>query len=464
MDRNLAGPYIWYTYIDITMSIIKKIRTIITVLFLSTVIMPQLLYAVPLTSTNYKLDPEGINAFGGQGGSANYKMVSSGGEAVVGSGSGGSYKLSSGYVGALQQSIELTLTDSGTQAYYPLNTNTGIQAYDATANNNHGVFAGGSTSPTWVSGKLGQGLGFDGNDVVTVTSHTNLTSPATFSWGGWVYPTNVTADQMFASKRNSNYLRIVGSKAFVSLNIGGQKTRTGTTNLPNNNWSHIFATYDGSVIKLYVNGIQEGADLAATGNVGSMNGVMDFGRFTAADPRPFYGTLDEFKMYNRALSAQEVRALYDANMAGIANAITVPEVVPGIPQTVGMDMTVITDAGGYDAAISQNNNLTHSDTTTTIPALPGGDITTPVLWDDGTTKGLGFTITGGLSVPAKWGTGPVNYKYAGLPGSATTFFSRTGLSGGQKEVTNLQFKLDVPTSQKSGQYTNIATVTTTLKP
>ena len=76
------------------------------------VLMPSLVYAVPLTSPNYKLDPQGLNSFGGQGSSSNYRMVSSGGEAVVGNGSGGSYKLSSGYVSQLQQSIELSLTES----------------------------------------------------------------------------------------------------------------------------------------------------------------------------------------------------------------------------------------------------------------------------------------------------------------------------------------------------------------
>ncbi len=433
-------------------------------------------YAVPSTSTNYKLDPQGLNAFGGQGTSTHYSMVSSGGEAVVGNGSGGSYKLSSGYVGQLQQSIELNLTASNTQAYYPLNTNTGIQAYDATANNLSGTLSG---SAGWGTGKIGQAATFNGSSSYIQTDYpTQVTNEFTYS--GWFYVDSFSAgwESVFGDFQHTGSAGGATGVNFVPRNGSIQICAGDSTGsyvlgthcninfasgaVTTGSWIFGTLTYDGTTLKAYVNGSQIGS---TPRSISHASAKFVLGRWGVTYNNYYFdGSIDEVKIFNRALNATEVRNIYDANTAGIANAVTVPEVVPGVPQTVGMDMTVITDAGGYDAAISQNNNLTHSDTSTTIAALSGGSITTPVLWDDGTTKGLGFTLISGMSIPAKWGSGPVNYKYAPLPSSATTFFSRTGLSAGAKEVTNMQLKLDVPTSQKSGQYTNIVTVTVTAKP
>lgn len=459
------------------MSIIKKIRTIIVVVLLNAAVIPHALFAVPLTSPNYKLDPQGINAVGGQGSSANYRMVSSGGEAVVGNGSGGSYKLSSGYVGALQQSIQLNLTESGVQAYYPLDTNTGIQAYDATANNLNGVISNGS----WSSGKIGESVALSGSGAYFEPNYpSSITNEFTYS--GWFYVNDFATGSGWGSAFGDwqyngaggasgiNFIPRNGSIRICAGDSTGSYVNATHCNISFNSsavttgaWIFGALTYDGSDLKVYINGTQIGSTAR---NLTHVSGKFSVGRWSVGYNNYYFnGSVDEIKLFNRALSGSEIQSMYDANNAGITGAVTIPQVTPGVPQNIGLDMTVLTDAGGYNATISQNNNLTHSDSSTTIAATNAGSLTTPGLWDDGTTKGLGFTLTGGLGLDTgKWGTGPVNYKYAALPNTATTFFSRTGLSGGVKEVTNLQFKLDVPTNQKSGGYTNIATVTAVMKP
>ncbi len=142
--------------------------------------------------------------------------------------------------------------------------------------------------------------------------------------------------------------------------------------------------------------------------------------------------------------------------------VSIPSVVPGTSQNATIQSTVYTDAPGYDLAINQNNNLTHTDTTTTIAAIAAA-IAAPALWVEGTTQGLGFTITSGTSVDIKWGTNP-NYKYAAIPGAATTFHTKNGFSGGASDVTTMQFRLDTASSQKAGNYTNNVTFTATTKP
>jgi len=145
-----------------------------------------------------------------------------------------------------------------------------------------------------------------------------------------------------------------------------------------------------------------------------------------------------------------------------ASTLTIPTVIPGTSQNASIQAIVRTDAPAYDLAVNQNHNLTHTDTVTTIPGV-SGTIASPALWTEGTTKGLGFTITGGTQIEAKWGTTP-NFKYAAMPNTATTFHSHSGYLGGSSDTTTVQYRLDAVSSQKSGTYTNIATFTATMLP
>jgi Concanavalin A-like lectin/glucanases superfamily len=426
--------------------------------------------AVPQTSPNYRLEQSGLNSAGGSSSSSNYKSVSSFGEAAVGAGSGGSYKLTAGYVGQLDQSIELRLTSSGLQAYYPLDTNTGIVAYDATINNNNAVVS----SASWATGKVSQGLSFNGIDnYVTIPNNSAFNqsgvNPLTVS--AWVKSSGSSYSGLVDNKSGSGnnaglslYLEADGKASFTIANGSLRGTVTSTNSINDGNWHHVLGTRDSSGLRLYVDGVETRADNATWGswNISTSQNIFLGGSGASTDL--LAGSLDEIRLYNYSMNAVEVQNIYTANNAGVAEAITIPTVTPGASQFSNLTMTVSTDAGGYDSAISQNSDLTHTDAVTTIGQTATGTVSAPGLWDEGTTKGLGFTLIGGINIPAKWGTGPLSYKYAAIPSSTETFFSRTGQSGGLKESTVMQFKLDVPSSQKSGQYSNIVNIIVTAKP
>ncbi len=134
-------------------------------------------------------------------------------------------------------------------------------------------------------------------------------------------------------------------------------------------------------------------------------------------------------------------------------------VTAGTPKTANTTATVVTDsAGGYDLLISENHAMTHvGDGTTTISDY-AGTIATPTAW---TGTGLGFTITSGTGVEAKWGTSP-NNNYAGMPTTDTIFHEKTGYTSGDDD-TVVEYKVDVPGAQKSGVYTNTVTYTAISK-
>lgn len=145
----------------------------------------------------------------------------------------------------------------------------------------------------------------------------------------------------------------------------------------------------------------------------------------------------------------------------LQSSVSFPTLVPGSPQTVSLGVTVQTDASGYSLAISQDRNLTDA-ASNTIPKI-SGTIASPVAWVDGTTKGLGFTVTSATAgVPSKWTTGPA---YAAMPDAASpvVFYSRSGQMSGSDTVS-LTYKLDTATNQAQGAYSNTATITGTMTP
>jgi hypothetical protein len=123
----------------------------------------------------------------------------------------------------------------------------------------------------------------------------------------FIKPTNITKDQMYFgySTIAADYVRILGSKAFISVSTtGGQKSLTHSQTLQNNNFYHIVSTYDGVKLRIYVNNnVTEGVDINLPLNGW---GIDRIGRWRDADQRAFVGDLYVARVYSRALSSDEV--------------------------------------------------------------------------------------------------------------------------------------------------------------
>ncbi|OGL22608.1 hypothetical protein A2707_04825 [Candidatus Saccharibacteria bacterium RIFCSPHIGHO2_01_FULL_45_15] len=142
-------------------------------------------------------------------------------------------------------------------------------------------------------------------------------------------------------------------------------------------------------------------------------------------------------------------------------SIALGTLTPGVSKTGTVSAQVLTDAPSYSLSIAQNNNLTSG--INTISAIPSGTIASPVAWVEGTTKGLGFTLTAAPALPGKWGT-TGNYGYAAIPSATTTLYTRSGYSGGVQDTVTLQPRVDIAASQVAGNYTNTVTITATTIP
>lgn len=119
--------------------------------------------------------------------------------------------------------------------------------------------------------------------------------------------------------------------------------------------------------------------------------------------------------------------------------------------------------GASDAVVGTNSTLLHTDTTTRI-ADYAGTIAVPTVWAG---TGLGITVWAASTAPeAKWcadvcsaEVDPDN-KYAGVPETVTTIHAKTG-SPTSGDTTSVGYKMVVPNTQKTGDYSGDITYTAT---
>ena len=80
---------------------------------------------------------------------------------------------------------------------------------------------------------------------------------------------------------------------------GVDRDLRGASALTTNTWSHLAATYNGSALTLYLNGVSIGTQ-AGTGSIATSTGALRLGGNTIW-PEWFQGDIDEVRIYNRAL-------------------------------------------------------------------------------------------------------------------------------------------------------------------
>jgi hypothetical protein len=87
----------------------------------------------------------------------------------------------------------------------------------------------------------------------------------------------------------------------------------------------VTGVYDGSYVRLYVNGSQEGTPIARTGNTyTNSSSILYIGN-------GWNGLIDDVMVYNRALSQAEITAIYNAQKpAGMAKAETEEQKLSGL--------------------------------------------------------------------------------------------------------------------------------------
>ncbi len=248
--------------------------------------------------------------------------------------------------------------------------NTGTTAADSSGNANTGTLLNGVA---WGAGHSGAGSVHNGasNQHVRVANSASIngvTDRLTLS--AWIRPTAPTAvyyqgivtRQLGSSYGDQWFLDLVGGKPTFSVTtVNGASTATAPNIATANTWVHLTGTYDGTTIRLYVNGTQV-ATSPATGVVPAATTALIIGgnQNTAAAntaEEQFRGTIDDVVFHRRAFSAGEV-----ATLAGVTTPPTTP---PTTTSTTSTTSTTTTPTTSTTSTTSPPTSSTTSTTTST---------------------------------------------------------------------------------------------------
>lgn len=220
----------------------------------------------------------------------NSRANSEGAASVLGSASNNNYKaLNDGLVGYWKMDQSSWNGTSG-------------EVTDSSGNANNGTAVGNATT---ASGKFANGGTFDGTgDYVTVSSITGNSSINTTA--AWIYVVGVTSNNQYIIDQggNNNWIQVYNSRIRAGTN--SSYYCDGSTTLTTNTWYHVARTFDGTTLRVFLNGVQD-CSLAASGAVPGAIRIGDYGGGGLA----LNGKMDETRIYNRALSPSEVTQLYN---------------------------------------------------------------------------------------------------------------------------------------------------------
>lgn len=204
--------------------------------------------------------------------------------------------------------------DVGLVAYWDLDEGTSDTVGDSSGNGNNGTRYG----ATWVDGRAGEALDFDGlDDYVQVPDDPSLDLSDAATVAAWVRVAGSTGDhQIIVSKwYGPPYSYILefqpdgATPQFVTWTSAGTQFAVSDVTVPFEEWVFLAGTYDGSVARIYVNGALTG-EVAQSGTISIGTQPLLLGAHTASGDRNWFkGTVDEVAIYDRALSAEEIGRL-----------------------------------------------------------------------------------------------------------------------------------------------------------
>lgn len=228
------------------------------------------------------------------------------------------------------------VTESGLVGYYPLNGD----ARDASGNQNHGEVYG---NPSLITGRLGDtgsAYSFDGNDdYIWIPAIPNLPYLTASIWVRTTEAEYCNADSQRIIGGGGYDIRSHTCETWATIQYGeasseqitfkgGYDATTGA-----NRWHHLAITYDGRQLRSYIDGEEvfaESTSLATRQPISYENSGLGIaiGQDKGRRGWFFNGDIDDIRVYNRALNANEINELYFAGNALECTTVSVSNLDP----------------------------------------------------------------------------------------------------------------------------------------
>jgi len=244
-------------------------------------------------------------------------------------------------------------------------------------------------SSVWVTGKIGQALKLDGtSQYATAPNSLSLSPTNSITIAAWIKPEQIATQYVIekAAKGSTNGYELSLSsagKVFLRVNqvTSGDTYRINSvTSYPadGNTWMHVAATYDGTVMKIYINGVLNASSTPASPPAISTN-TLAVGIGAQSDgSSKFKGALDDAHIYNTALSASEIlNIVAEAPPVAPVLASPVNNATGVVVNPTALSWKTVAAASSYQVQVSATSDFASpifdqsniTDTTTQINGL-----------------------------------------------------------------------------------------------
>ncbi len=382
----------------------------------------------------------------------------------------------------------------------------GMVSWWPAENNGNDIIGANNGTPqdeaSFASGEVGQAFSFDGRLSNVILPSSALHDPFTaLTIDAWVYPQSYGNDlpthglygQTIISNTDTDGFALRVRDGYIQpdfrLTGGNAAPVFYQTKLPLNTWSHVAATYDGSTIRVYLNGVEQGTGVAASGTIKNIENASNCAMI-GNDPDScaasnlsgapagygWDGRIDELEVFSRALSAEEITAIAGAGSAGKCHTSTiqfssatynVAENVAGGNATINVTRTGAQDTSASfhyaTSAGSASNGSDYDDVSGDLTFDPGQATKTfdVPIHDDNVFEG-DETVNLQLSEISGTGVSPAAPLSATLtindnetaPDITINNVSQAEGTGG---ITNLVFTVSLSTPTQSGVDINYST-------
>lgn len=274
-----------------------------------------------------------------------------------------------------------TTLGTGLTGYWPFdgsvsNWATG-KTNDISGSSNTGSLINMSTTTSPTAGKIGQAFKFNGvNQNVNVGGNTTLdfSGTASFTAVAWVNTTQISGTYALVAKYSAGtaWGMFLGQSTGLKLQCLKQVSpfsAFSATTIASNKWYLVACIYNGTTMQPYINGIADGSAVALGSTAAATTIPVQIGE-DPGNQFPFAGTIDDVRIYNRALSASEMQQLYAAGATNIDHSNTIA-LNNGLVGYWPLDGSLINWATGKvsDVSGSVNTGQLLSMSTTTSPVI-----------------------------------------------------------------------------------------------
>jgi len=252
-------------------------------------------------------------------------------------------------------------SDENLVGYWSFDEGKGDKAYDGSGNGNDGTLTN-MADDDWVDGVAGSALDFDGsNDYVEVADNGSLNITGNITILAWIKLDTLGSGQqqyiVGKTETELTYAIFIESDDTVRCILQGLNDTypSGSpTAITDTNWHQVAISYDGEYIRTFLDGKLQISD-DSSGNINSSTDKIYIGIRKYSNSCYFNGKIDEVRIYNKALTAAEVYALYKNPAGQPSLAVPIGRLTAGTIYSKQITLAVADGTG--DSYIAGGNNL-----------------------------------------------------------------------------------------------------------